>query len=151
MMMGDLLTITQHNLPVKVVIFNNGILGFVAMEMKVSGFPLYGVDLKNPNFAKMAEAIGILGIRVEDPAEVQPAIKKALEQNGPVLLDVLVNPSELSLPPKIELNQAWGFSMYMLKETLSGHGDEVVQTIQTNFLNKLKKIKSKADSSLMRC
>ena len=101
MMMGDLLTISQHNLPVKVVIFNNGILGFVAMEMKVSGFPLYGVDLKNPNFAKMAEAIGILGIRVEDPAEVKPAIKKALEQNGPVLLDVLVNPSELSLPPKI--------------------------------------------------
>ena len=141
MMMGDLLTISQHNLPVKVVIFNNGILGFVAMEMKVSGFPLYGIDMKNPNFAKMAEAIGILGIRVEDPAEVKPAIKKALEQNGPVLLDVLVNPSELSLPPKIELNQAWGFSMYMLKETLSGHGDEVVQTIQTNFLNKLKKNK----------
>ena len=139
MMMGDLLTLTQHNLPVKVIIFNNGILGFVAMEMKVAGLPLYGTDMKNPDFAKMAEAIGILGIRVKDPSEVKPAIGKALEHNGPVVIDVLVNPSELSMPPKIDLNQAWGFSMYMLKETLSGHGDEVVQTIESNFLKKIKK------------
>ena len=139
MMMGDLLTLTQHNLPVKVIIFNNGILGFVAMEMKVAGLPLYGTNMKNPDFAKMAEAIGILGIRVKDPSEVKPAIGKALEHNGPVVIDVLVNPSELSMPPKIDLNQAWGFSMYMLKETLSGHGDEVVQTIESNFLKKIKK------------
>ena len=117
------------------------------MELKVAGLPLYGTNMKNPDFAKMAEAIGILGIRVEDPAEVKPAIKKALEQNGPVLLDVLVNPSELSLPPKIELNQAWGFSMYMLKETLSGHGDEVVQTIESNFLKKIKKKFKKKNTS----
>lgn len=139
MMMGDVLTLLQYELPVKIVIFNNGILGFVAMEMKVAGIPPYGTDMKNPDFAKMADAMGILGIRVEDPAEVRPAIERAFTHNGPVIVDVLTNPSELSLPPKIELNQAWGFSLYMLKETLSGHGDAVVQTIESNFLKKLKK------------
>ncbi|MDF5727768.1 MAG: thiamine pyrophosphate-dependent enzyme [Rhizonema sp. PD38] len=125
--------------------FNNCILGFVAMEMKVAGIPLYGTDMKNPDFAKMANVMGILGIRVEDPTEVCPAIEQALNHDGPVVVDVLTNPSELSLPPKIELNQAWGFSVYMLKETLSGHGDEVVQTIESNFLKKLKKPESYAD------
>ncbi|UBF29326.1 ubiquinone-dependent pyruvate dehydrogenase [Kovacikia minuta CCNUW1] len=138
MLMGDFITLFQYDLPVKVIVFNNGVLGFVAMEMKVAGLPPYGTDLKNPDFAKMANAMGVLGIRVEDPADVRPAIERALKYNGPVLVDVLTNPSELSLPPKIELNQAWGFSLYMLKETLSGHGDEVVRTIESNFLKRKK-------------
>jgi pyruvate dehydrogenase (quinone) len=136
MLMGDILTILQYALPVKLVVFNNSSLGFVAMEMKVAGLPPFGTDLKNPDFAAVANAMGILGIRVENPEDVQPALKRAFEHKGPVLLDVVVNPAELSLPPKINLEQAKGFSVYMLKQVLAGEGAEVWQTLSTNFLNK---------------
>jgi len=134
MMMGDLLTIYQYNLPVKIVIYNNGQLGFVAMEMKVAGLPPFGTDLKNPDFAKMAAAIGIKGIRVESPENIREAIEKALEHNGPVLIDVVVNPSVLTMPPKIEFSQAKGFGIYMLKQIFNGNGSEVWQTLKSNFL-----------------
>lgn len=134
MLMGDFLTIYQYNLPVKIVVFNNASLGFVALEMKVAGIPPFGTDLKNPNFAKMAEAIGIMGIRVENSEEVPSAIEKALAHNGPVLIDVLTNPSELSMPPKINLKEAKGFGLYMIKQVLSGDGEEVWDTLSTNFL-----------------
>ena len=134
MLMGDLLTIYQYNLPVKIVIFNNSSLGFVALEMKVIGMPPFGTDLKNPNFAKMAESMGIMGIRVENSEDVPTAIEKALAHNGPVLVDVLTNPTELSMPPKIEIGQAKGFGIYMIKQTLLGDGKEVWDTISTNFL-----------------
>jgi pyruvate dehydrogenase (quinone) len=134
MLMGDILTIYQYNLPVKIVVYNNGSLGFVALEMKVIGMPPFGTDLKNPNFAKMAEAIGIMGIRVEKSEDVPSAIEKALAHNGPVLLDVLTNPTELSMPPKIDLEQAKGFSIYMLRQILLGDGAEVWDTVKTNFL-----------------
>jgi pyruvate dehydrogenase (quinone) len=134
MMMGDLLTIYQYNLPVKIVIYNNGQLGFVAMEMKVAGLPPFGTDLKNPDFAKMAAAIGIKGIRVESPENIQEAIEKALAHDGPVLIDVVVNPSALTMPPKIELSQAKGFGIYMLKQIFNGNGSEVWQTLKSNFL-----------------
>lgn len=134
MLMGDLLTIYQYNLPVKIVIFNNSSLGFVALEMKVIGMPPFGTDLKNPDFAKMAESMGIMGIRVENSEDVPSAIEKALAHNGPVLVDVLTNPTELSMPPKIEIGQAKGFGIYMIKQTLLGDGKEVWDTISTNFL-----------------
>jgi len=136
MMMGDLLTISQYNLPVKIVVYNNGSLGFVAMEMKVAGMPPFGTDLKNPNFAKMADAIGILGIRVENSEDVPEAIEKALAHDGPVLIDVLTNPTELAMPPKINIEQAKGFGIYMIKQTLLGDGAEVWDTLSSNFLNK---------------
>ena len=104
--------------------------------MKVAGLPPFGTDLDNPDFAAMATAMGILGIRVEDPEAVQPALEKALAHPGPVLLDVVVNPAELSLPPKIGLDQAKGFSVYMLKQVLAGEGAEVWQTLSSNFINK---------------
>ena len=134
MMMGEILTIYQYNLPIKLVIYNNGLLGFVAMEMKVVGIPPFGTELKNPNFAKMAEAIGIMGIRVENSEDVPAAIEKALAHNGPVLIDVLTNPTELSMPPKINFAEAKGFSVYMLRQTLLGDGKEVFDTLTTNFL-----------------
>jgi pyruvate dehydrogenase (quinone) len=136
MMMGDILTIYQYNLPVKIVVFNNGSLGFVAMEMKVIGLPPFGTDLKNPNFAKMADAIGIMGIRVENSEDVPAAIEKALAHDGPVLIDVLTNPTELAMPPKINIEQAKGFGIYMIKQTLLGDGNEVWDTLSSNFLNK---------------
>jgi thiamine pyrophosphate-dependent acetolactate synthase large subunit-like protein len=133
MLMGDLLTIKQYNLPVKIVVYNNGSLDFVAMEMKVQGYPPFATDLQNPDFAKMAEAIGIKGILVEKPSQVETAIEEALAYDGPVLLNAYVTPSELSLPPKIELEQARGFGLYMLRQVLSGETDEVIETIKTNF------------------
>ena len=137
MLMGDLLTIFQYNLPVKLVIFNNYSLGFVAMEMKVAGLPPFGTDMKNPNFARMAEAMGIRGIRVENPDDLPEAIDETFRHSGPVLLDVVVNPTELSMPPKVTFEQAWGFGMYMMRDTLRGDVSEVVETIKSNFLNKL--------------
>lgn len=135
MLMGDILTIVQYNLPVKIVVFNNSSLGFVAMEMKVAGLPPYGTDLKNPDFARMAEAIGIKGIRVENPANVRTALQKALEHDGPVLIDAVVNPSVLVMPPKIEFSQAKGFGMYALKQVFNGNGKEVWDTLTSNFLD----------------
>lgn len=136
MLMGDILTIFQYDLPVKIIVYNNSSLGFVAMEMKVIGMPPFGTDLKNPDFAKMAEAIGIKGIRVEESEDVEAAIAAALAHPGPVLVDVVVNQAELSMPPKIEFEQAKGFGIYMLKQTLLGDGKEVWDTISSNFLSK---------------
>jgi pyruvate dehydrogenase (quinone) len=133
MLMGDLLTLTQMELPVKVVVFHNSKLSFVDLEMKAAGYLPTGVDLKNPDFAKMAEAVGIRGIRVEDPAELEGAVSRALAHHGPVLLDVLTNPQELSMPPKIALEQAYGFSLFMLKAVLSGRGSELLELAKTNI------------------
>jgi len=134
MLMGDILTIKQYNLPVKIVVFNNSSLGFVAMEMKVQGYPPFVTDLKNPDFALMAQSIGLKGILVERPDQVASAITEALAYNGPVLLNVHVNPSELSMPPKVEFEQAKGFGLYMWRQMMSGDIGEVVDTIKTNFL-----------------
>jgi pyruvate dehydrogenase (quinone) len=133
MLMGDLLTLTQMELPVKVVVFHNSKLAFVDMEQKVAGYLPTGVDLKNPNFAKMAEAVGILGIHVEDPADLEQAISRALAHRGPALLDVMTSPQELAMPPKIGLEQAYGFSLFMIKAVLSGRGSELVELAETNL------------------
>jgi pyruvate dehydrogenase (quinone) len=136
MLMGDILTIFQYDLPVKLIVYNNSSLGFVAMEMKVIGMPPFATDLKNPNFAKMAEAIGIKGIRIEKSEDVEAAIAAALAHPGPVLVDVVVNQTELSMPPKIDFEQAKGFGIYMLRQTLLGDGKEVWDTLSSNFLSK---------------
>ena len=135
MLMGDLLTIRQYDLPVKIAVFNNGLLGFVAMEMKVLGYPPFATDLDNPDFALMAEAIGIKGILVERPDQLAPAIGEALAWDGPVLMNIHVNPSELSMPPGVELEQVKGFSLYMGRQILDGNLEEVVQTVDSNFLH----------------
>jgi pyruvate dehydrogenase (quinone) len=134
MLMGDLLTIRQYKLPVKIVIFNNGILGFVALEMKAQGYPPFVTDLDNPDFGLMAEAIGIKGISVRTPDQVAPAISAALAFDGPVILNMYVNPSELSMPPTVSVEQAKGFSLYMWRQIMDGGIGEVVDTVKTNFL-----------------
>jgi pyruvate dehydrogenase (quinone) len=133
MLMGDILTLVQMELPVKVVVFHNSKLGFVDMEQKVAGFLPVGVDLKNPDFSKMAAAVGIQGIRVEDPGDLKEAVAQTLSHNGPALLDVMTNPQELSMPPKINFEEAYGFGMFMLKAVLSGHGGELVELAKTNI------------------
>ena len=134
MLMGDLITLTQMKLPVKVVIFNNGVLGFVALEMKAAGLIDTGVDLENPDFAAMARAMGIFARRVEDPGELPGAIKEMLGHDGPALLDVVTAKQELSMPPTIEPEQVKGFSLWILRAVMNGRGDEVIDLAKTNLL-----------------
>jgi pyruvate dehydrogenase (quinone) len=132
MLMGDLITLTQYKLPVKIVVFNNGTLGFVELEQKSTGFLDFGVDLQNPNFAAMAEAVGIRGIRIEDAGQVEDGIAAALAHDGPVLVDAVVNRTELAMPPSITLEMAKGFTLYMVKAVIGGRADEVVDLAKTN-------------------
>lgn len=133
MLLGDLLSLRQLNLPVKLVVFNNGTLGFVELEMKAAGFVDYGTNLVNPNFAELAESAGIQGNRVEKPEDLRPALERALAHNGPALVDVIVNRQELSMPPTIDVEQAWGFSLYMIRAVMSGRGDEIIDLARTNL------------------
>jgi pyruvate dehydrogenase (quinone) len=133
MLLGDVLTLKQLRLPVKLVVFNNSSLGFVELEMKAAGLIDYGTDLVNPNFAKLAESADILGLRVEKPECLRPALQRALAHDGPALVEVIVNRQELSMPPTITAEQALGFSLYMVRAVLNGRGDEVVDLAKTNL------------------
>ncbi|MGO4800713.1 ubiquinone-dependent pyruvate dehydrogenase [Pseudomonas sp. W22_MBD1_FP4] len=134
MLMGDFISLAQLKLPVKVIVFDNSSLGFVAMEMKAAGYLDAGTELKNPDFAAMSNAMGILGIRVEQSEDLEPALRRALAHDGPVLVDVVTATQELVMPPSIKLEQAKGFSLYMLKAVMSGRGDEVIELARTNWL-----------------
>ncbi|ECO1510319.1 ubiquinone-dependent pyruvate dehydrogenase [Salmonella enterica subsp. arizonae] len=134
MLMGDFLSVVQMKLPVKIVVFNNSVLGFVAMEMKAGGYLTDGTELHDTNFARIAEACGITGIRVEKAADVDGALQRAFSIDGPVLVDVVVAKEELAIPPQIKLEQAKGFSLYMLRAIISGRGDEVIELAKTNWL-----------------
>jgi len=136
MLMGDFISLAQLKLPVKIIVYDNASLGFVAMEMKSSGLLDTGTDLRNPDFAAMANAMGILGIRVEDSEALEPALRLALAHDGPVLVDVVTATQELVMPPTIKLEQAKGFSLYMLKAVMSGRGDEVVELAKTNWFGR---------------
>ncbi len=133
MLMGDLLSLRQLNLPVKVVVFNNGSLGFVELEMKATGFLSHATDLVNPDFAKIAEGTGVLGIHVDDPEKVRPALEQAFAHPGPALVDIAVNRQELVMPPSLKLDQIVDFNLYMIKAILNGRGDEVIDLVRTNL------------------
>jgi pyruvate dehydrogenase (quinone) len=133
MLMGDLISLRQLGLPVKVVVFNNGALGLIELEQKSTGFLNFGTELQNPDFAAMAEAIGIRGIRLEDPAKVNEGIAAALAHDGPVLVDAVVNRTELAMPPAITIEMAKGFTLYMVKAVLNGRADEVIDLARTKL------------------
>lgn len=118
MLLGDLITAVSHDLPVKLVVFDNGRLGMVKLEMEQVGLPEFGTVLHNPDFAKVAEAVGLRGIRVTDPHDVDDAVREAIATPGPVLLDVLTNPDEIAVPPKPALSQMAGFAIAKSKEFL---------------------------------
>lgn len=134
MLMGDFLTLAQKKLPVKVVVFNNSSLGFVAMEMKAGGYLTDGTELENPDFAGIAQACGVKGIRVTEAAQLDAAIEAALAHPGPVLLDVVTATQELAMPPSIKFEQAKGFSLYMLRAIINGRGDEVMELAKENLI-----------------
>jgi len=134
MLMGDLLTLKQHGLPVKLIVFRNDSLAFVELEMKAAGILDFGTDLHNPDFAKIAEGAGLLGLRAETPDQVEPMIEQALNHDGPALVEVLVSRQELSMPPTITFEQAKGFSLFMMEAVLSGRGDEIIDLARVNLL-----------------
>ena len=133
MMMGDFISLSQLGLPVKVIVLNNGTLGFVEMEMKASGFLDTAVALKNPNFAAMAEAMGIKGIRVEDPQKLEAAVREVLAHKGPALLDVVSARQELAMPPKTTLDQAYHFGLFTLKAVMDGRATQLIDLARTNL------------------
>lgn len=136
MMLGDLLTLRQLKLPVKIVVFNNSSLAFVELEMKAAGIVNYGTELDNPSFADLAKATGLNGIRVEHPNDLESALRSAFATPGPALVEVMVNRQELSMPPSITFGQAKGFSLWAAKSVLSGRGDEVLDLAKTNVLQR---------------
>jgi pyruvate dehydrogenase (quinone) len=133
MMMGDFITLVQAKLPVKVIVLNNGVLGFVEIEMRASGFVDTGCDLVNPNFARMAEAMGVLGIRVEKPQELEGALTTAFAHDGPVLVDVVSASQELIMPPKTTIDEAWHFGLFMMRAVMDGRGTELIDLAKVNL------------------
>lgn len=119
MLLGDLITAVTYELPVKLVVFDNARLGMVKLEMEQVGLPEFGTVLHNPDFARVAEAIGLHGVRVTDPDDVDAAVAEALAHPGPVLLDVITNPDEIAIPPKPTLAQGWGFAIAKMKEQVA--------------------------------
>lgn len=133
MLMGDLLSLRQLDLPVKLIVFNNGALAFVELEMKAAGMLDFATDLLNPDFAKMAEAAGVLGLKADVPEQVRPMLAQALSHPGPALVEVVVDRQELALPPSIKLDQVKGFSLFMMKAVINGRGSEVIDLLKTNL------------------
>jgi pyruvate dehydrogenase (quinone) len=133
MLMGDFLSLVQLGLPVKVVVFNNSALGFIEIEQKSSGFLDFGTSFKNPNFAAMAEAAGVRGIRLEDPGDVEVGIAAALAHDGPVLIDAVVSRMVLPIPPAITAEMARGFTLYMVKAVLDGRANDLVDLARSNL------------------
>src|SRR5271166_6142884 len=134
MLMGDLLTLRQHDLPVKLIVFKNDSLAFVELEMKAAGILDFGTHLHNPDFSKIAQGAGLLGVRAETPDQVEPVIAEALKYHGPALVEILVSRQELSMPPTITYEQVKGFSLFMMEAVLSGRGDEVIDLAKVNLL-----------------
>lgn len=123
MLLGDLITAVTHHLDVKLIVFNNSRLGMVKLEQEQGGLPEFGTVLQNPDFAAVATAIGLHAVRVEDPQTVDPAVRAALAHPGPVLLDVVTNPDEIAVPGKVKLDQAWGFAISKIHESVLSKGD----------------------------
>lgn len=136
MLLGDLLTAIQENLPIKIVVLNNSSLNFVELEQKVEGLVDNYTDLKNPDFAKLAEVIGFYGHKVTESQDLEIAVKGFLAQSGPALLDVHTSPYELVMPPQIEMGQVMGMALYGAKATLAGRGKDVVNLLVDNFWKK---------------
>ena len=133
MLMGELLTIAQFELPVKIVTYNNSSLNFVEVEMKSEGFVNFGTGLKNPNFADMVETLGFRGFRVETSEDLPSAVEEFMAHRGPALLDVTTERQELSMPPSVTAAQAKGFTLYAIRTVLSGRGDELLDLARTNW------------------
>ncbi|WUI15241.1 thiamine pyrophosphate-dependent enzyme [Kineococcus sp. NBC_00420] len=133
MLLGELITLVQNRLPVKVVVLNNSSLNFVELEMKAAGFVTYGTGLENPNLADVARAIGLHAQRVEKADDLAGALEAAFAHDGPALVDVVTERQELSMPPSVTAEQAKGFTLYAIRTVLSGRGDELFDLAKANL------------------
>ena len=133
MLLGELLTLRQQQLPVKVVVFNNAALSFVELEMKAAGIVTYGTDLVDPDFAGIARSAGLFGARVETADELEAALQEAFKYDGPALVDVRTARHELALPPKLTYGEIKGFTLYATRTILSGQADELIELAKTNL------------------
>ncbi len=136
MLMGDLLTLKQEKVPLNIVVYNNSSLGFVELEQKVEGLLDSYTDLENPDFNKLAQAMGIWGKRVEEAHELKPAITEWLNHDGPALLDVKVNRMELVMPPKVAAGEVASTALYSTKAVLNGRMEDVVDLVKSNFFER---------------
>lgn len=137
MLFGELITLSQNRLPVKVIVFNNSSLNFVELEMKAAGIVTFGTDLQNPDFAAVARSLGIFGRRVEQPGDLESALTEAFAHDGPALIDVVTARQELSIPPAITVEQAKGFSLYAIRTILAGRSDELLDLVSTNVARRI--------------
>jgi pyruvate dehydrogenase (quinone) len=137
MLFGELLTLVQNNLPVKVVVFNNSALSFVELEMKAVGIVNFGTELHNPDFGAVARALGIFGVRVEKPGDLESALADAFAHDGPAVVDVVTARQELSIPPAITAEQAKGFTLYAVRTILAGRGDELLDLVTANVARRI--------------
>lgn len=137
MLFGELITLLQNKLPVKIIVFNNSSLNFVELEMKAAGVVNFGTDLDNPDFGAVARAMGLGGWRVERPGDLEPAVAAALAHDGPALVDVVVARQELSIPPAITAEQAKGFGLYAIRTILAGRGEELLDLVTTNVARRI--------------
>ena len=133
MLMGELLTLRQQHFPVKVVVFNNGALSFVELEMKAVGIVTFASDLDNPSFAEVARAIGLHGVRIERPSELDDGLREGLAYDGATVIEVMTERQELAIPPGITVGEAAGFSLWATRSVLSGRGDEVLEVSKANI------------------
>ncbi|CAM3425168.1 ubiquinone-dependent pyruvate dehydrogenase [Mycobacterium frederiksbergense] len=137
MLFGELITLSQNRLPVKVIVFNNSSLNFVELEMKAAGIVTFGTDLQNPDFAAVARSLGLFGRRVEQPGDLESALTEAFAHDGPALIDVVTARQELSIPPAITVEQAKGFSLYAIRTILAGRSDELLDLVSTNVARRI--------------
>ena len=133
MLLGELLTLTQNDLPVKIVVLNNSSLNFVELEMKAAGYVNYATDLENPDLAAVANALGLKGVRVEKSKDLPDAMREVFAHDGPALLDVVTEREELTIPPSIQAEQVKGFTLYAIRTVFSGRGDELLDLARANF------------------
>ena len=133
MLLGDLATIKQYKLPIKVIVFNNRALAMVKLEMEVLGLPDFQVDMENPDFEMVAEAMGIRGIRIDDPADLEKGLSEAFKHDGPVVVNVLTDGTALALPPHVELKMVKGMALSMTKMMLGGKMEDVLDTVKGNY------------------
>lgn len=133
MLLGDLMTVVQYKLPVKVVVFNNRSLGMVKLEMEVTGLPDNETDMMNPDFARLAESMGMKGYTVSEPQQVLPTLIEAFNSTDPVLVNVMTDPNALAMPPQVEWGQMTGFAKAMYRMLITGRGQEIIDTINSNY------------------
>ena len=133
MTLGDLETVVQYKLPIKIIVFNNRSLGMVKLEMEVDGLPDWQTNMLNPDFAQVAEAMGMAGFNVSVPEEVLTTLLNTFELDGPVLVNIMTDPNALAMPPKIGFGQMVGFAQSMYKLLINGRSQEVIDTINSNF------------------